>query len=270
MPEDTSLTRRLSSPVRRLVRRVLATADLKLVPTEGGTEHDVSPEDAEILRDVAPYTMTTPASVVALVSAVRHVSAAGIPGAIVETGVWRGGSMRAVARTLRELDRQDVPLYLFDTFEGMVAPTDKDVAWTGESAEDLMRTETGKRAELLWARAPLDEVRRVLAETGYPAELLHFVIGLVEETIPEQAPDQIALLRLDTDWYASSKHELEHLYPRLSPGGILILDDYAWWDGVRMATDEYFAAHPPKPWLVRLDDSGARVAVKPGPVGRFD
>lgn len=266
MTRESPRSRLLTKPARRLVQRALAAADLRLVRAEAEELLDLPATDRELLQDVRPYTMTTPASVFALTSAVRYVVEASVPGAVVETGVWRGGSMRAVARTLQSLGRTDVPLYLFDTFDGMVAPTERDVRWTGENAEQLMQTQTGHEAEMLWARAPLDQVRRVMTETGYPEDQLHYVQGRVEDTVPTHAPESIALLRLDTDWYASSRHELEHLYPRLSPGGVLILDDYAWWDGVRQATDQYFAAHPPKPLLVRVDDSGARIAVKPGPL----
>jgi len=105
-------------------------------------------------------------------------------------------------------------------------------------------------------------VRSTLEATGYPAERLHLVRGPVEETLPGHAPEQLALLRLDTDWYESTRHELEHLYPRLASGGVLIVDDYGHWEGARSAVDEYFAQHGPAPLLHRTDYTG-RVAVKP-------
>jgi hypothetical protein len=90
---------------------------------------------------------------------------------------------------------------------------------------------------------------------------MFFIKGKVEETIPEQAPAQIALLRLDTDWYESTYHELVHLYPRLSPGGILIIDDYGHWAGARKAVDEYFAEHRLNLFLHRIDYTG-RICIK--------
>lgn len=245
------------------MQRALGRFDLHLVRLGNEGLNDVPEQDRAIYRYVRELTMTSAEAVFALTSAVRYVVAAGVPGAVVECGVWRGGSMAAVARTLLEVGRHDVPLHLFDTFEGMPEPTDEDVRWTGESARELLVTETGREAELLRAEASLADVQRTMAGTGYPAELVHYVEGKVQDTLPQHAPEQIALLRLDTDWYDSSRHELEHLYPRLSSGGVLILDDYGWWNGVRKATDEYFAAHPPMPLLVRVDGSGARVAVKP-------
>jgi O-methyltransferase len=134
--------------------------------------------------------------------------------------------------------------------------------WTGESAEAVLARES--KGSNFWARAPLDEVRDVMYALPYPQAQIHFVKGKVEETIPDQAPAQIALLRLDTDWYESTRHELVHLYPRLAPGGVLILDDYGWWRGAGRATDEYFQENGPAPLLVRIDHEGRRVAVKPG------
>jgi hypothetical protein len=142
----------------------------------------------------------------------------------------------------------------------MTPPTDEDVRSTGERAADLLDAE-GRDADV-WAIASLDDVRNAVLSVGYPAERIHFVEGPVEETLPADAPQQIALLRLDTDWYASTKHELVHLYPRLSSGGVLILDDYGYWQGARQAVDEYVAANGVQLLLNRIDHT-ARIAVKP-------
>lgn len=244
------------------MQRALKAFDLRLVRLSSPSLDDVPETERRLYAEVSEFTMTSPEAVFALTSAVRYVVEAAIPGAIVESGVWRGGSMMAVARTLQDLGRTDIPLYLFDTFEGMPEPTDEDVLWTGATAKDLLAGETGQSAELLWAAASLEDVRQTMQRTGYPPQLVHYIEGRVQDTLPANAPDTISVLRLDTDWYESSKHELQHLFPRLSPGGVLILDDYGWWSGVRKATDEYFEAHPPAPLLIRVDSSGARIAVK--------
>ena len=114
-----------------------------------------------------------------------------------------------------------------------------------------------------WCRAGIDEVRGVMESSGFPLERIHYVVGMVERTIPEKAPEEIALLRLDTDWYESTKHELIHLWPRLSVGGVLILDDYGSWRGAREAVDEYLEEHRISVLLQRLDKAG-RIAVKIG------
>jgi O-methyltransferase len=233
------------------------------VAPERGTERlpdDFAETDAELWRRVAPYTMTTPGKVHTLARAVEYVATRAIPGAFVECGVWRGGSMMAIALTLLRLGETDRELYLFDTFAGMTEPGAEDVKQDGEKASDhvsrLSRDSPG------FATASLEDVRAAVLGVGYPAERIHFVKGPVEETLPEHAPAEVALLRLDTDWYSSTKHELLHLYPRLAGGGVLVIDDYAYWRGARQAVDEYVAEHEPGLFLIRIDH-GARVAVKP-------
>jgi O-methyltransferase len=207
--------------------------------------------------------MTTPEALLALADSVRHLVSCEVPGAVVECGVWRGGSMLAVARTLQEVGQTNRELYLFDTFEGMTSPSAEDVHWSGPSAASLLANEPNSDTSTLWARATLDQVRTVMESSSYPSSRVHLIKGRVEDTVPDRAPGEIALLRLDTDWYASTKHELVHLYPRLAPNGILIVDDYGCWRGARQATDEYFSEHVPAPLLVRIDESGVRLAVKP-------
>jgi O-methyltransferase len=221
---------------------------------------DLDEEAAAIIRDVTPYTMTSPERVFALIQAVRYVVVARVEGAIVECGVWRGGSVMAAARVLKQAGAAR-DLHLFDTFEGMTRPTDADVDHAGVPATiEFERTQTGDDASD-WCRATLEETRANLLGTGYDSARIHLVKGRVEETIPARAPERIALLRLDTDWYESTRHELVHLYPRLARGGVLIIDDYDHWKGSRKATDEYFAGLQQPVLLSRIDATG-RIAVK--------
>ena len=220
---------------------------------------DFDDTDREIVQKVRPYTMTSPERIATLIDAVEYIHHAGIPGSIVECGVWKGGSMMAAATTLLRLDeRRD--LYLYDTFEGMTEPTVDDVDFRGNAAADLLRQQP-RSVDSIWAVAPVEGVRQALATTGYPESLVHYVQGPVEETIPRTVPGQISLLRLDTDWYESTRHELEHLYPLLAPGGVLIVDDYGHYVGSQKATDEYFAEHP-EPVLLSRVDYTCRMAVK--------
>lgn len=219
---------------------------------------DFRNDEAEIIREVRPWTMTSAERIYALIQAVRYVSASDIAGDIVECGVWKGGSMAAIARTLLQLQDVKRDLYLFDTFEGMPEPTTKDIDYSGKSAAEVLREDSGTRC----AEAPLERVKEVLYGTGYPRERIHFVRGRVEETIPASAPDSISLLRLDTDWYASTKHELVHLFPRLAHAGVIIIDDYGHWKGSREACDEYFTQNRIPILLNRIDYTG-RIALKP-------
>lgn len=231
-------------------------------------EPDVTtPEDRRIVEAAQPHTMTSPARLQAVIDAVRYVVARGVPGDLAECGVWRGGSVLAMLLTLLELGATDRDVHLYDTFEGMTEPTDADVSIVEGPARDVFERarQAGTRPfPEYFSPEAFDEVRvrETLLATGYPAGRLHFVRGAVEETLPGAAPERLALLRLDTDWYASTRHELEHLYPRLEQGGVLIVDDYGHWEGARRAVDEYFAANPPAPLLARVDYT-ARIAVRP-------
>lgn len=224
---------------------------------------DFSAEKNNIWDAVKPYTMTSPERIGVLVDAVRHLVNNKVEGAMVECGVWKGGSSMAVALTLKALGVKDRELYLYDTFSGMSAPTEADVSpFWGKASDTFSRKKTSDDASN-WCRSSLNEVRGNLSATGYPAEMLHFVEGKVEDTIPDTVPEKIALLRLDTDWYVSTKHEMEHLFPRMADNAILIIDDYGCWEGARKALDEYIQENQLCLFLVRIDSS-AYVAVKGG------
>jgi O-methyltransferase len=212
-----------------------------------------------IIEAVRPFTMTGNEKLHALITATKYIHEHSIPGAVVECGVWRGGSMHAVARVLDAGGSHSRDLYLFDTFEGMPPPTTKDRRLRGRSAAALLAR--NEKDKTIWAFASLDEVKAGFEAVPYPAERIHFIKGKVEDTVPVRAPDQIALLRLDTDWYESTRHELEHLYDRLVSGGVLILDDYGWWKGSREATDEFLRKTGERLLLVRA--GSGRIAVKP-------
>ena len=194
--------------------------------------------------------------------AVRYVVPNRAPGTIVEAGVWRGGSMMAAAYSLLEIGDTSRDLYLFDTFEGMVPPSTEDVRVDGRSAAAVLAGEDRRVPTSGWRVADIADVSSNLYATGYPRERMRFVKGRVEETLPGSAPAEIAVLRLDTDWYESTYHELTHLYPRLAPGGVLIVDDYGSWTGAQKAVDQFILERGLRLFLHRIDDSG-RSAVKP-------
>jgi O-methyltransferase len=218
---------------------------------------------ADTIKRVRRYTLTTAPRIAAVVDAVDYVVGNRIEGAIVECGVWRGGSVMACALMLLRLGVRDRDLYLFDTFTGMPEPSSADVRSPYDGYSPHRRWRRLTSAGRQWSGVSAAAVRANLESTGYPPERIHLVSGLVEETLPEAAPGAIALLRLDTDWYASTLHELEQLYPLLEPGGVLIVDDYGHYEGARRAVEEYFKTIGSKPLLHRIDYTG-RIAVKPG------
>jgi hypothetical protein len=220
---------------------------------------DFDEQAIEIIKAVQGYTMTGTDKLHALISAVRYVARYNIPGDVVECGVWRGGSMHVVARVLDQHGVYDRDLYLYDTFEGMTPPTVEDVRFDGQSAAARL-AESDKQTSMVWAFASLEDVKDGFSRVPYPTERLHFIKGPVEETVPKYLPEKISILRLDTDWYESTAHELTHMYDRLVPGGVLMIDDYGWWQGSRKATDE-FLDRTGEPLLLLRMGSG-RVAIK--------
>jgi O-methyltransferase len=221
---------------------------------------NLEPEFLALYEQCREYTMTSWERLYAFYKSVQYVVQNKIPGDLVECGVWRGGGMKLAAQALLALGAADRRLFLYDTFEGMTEPDPAvDVDSSGNKAVNDW-TEIQLRG-VKWSYASIEEVREVIAGSGYPMDKVVLVKGPVEDTIPATVPDSISLLRLDTDWYSSTKHEIEHLYRRLSPQGVLILDDYGHYRGAQQAIDEYFERAGKRPFLNRVDYS-CRVAIK--------
>jgi O-methyltransferase len=235
---------------KQTVRRVLEGRGYELRRRAPDEFADLPAEVQERIRRVRPYTQTSPERLAAMCGAIDYITANKVVGDVVECGVWRGGTMMAAALTLLAHGDTSRGLWLYDTFTGMTKPTEHDVDLDGASQLDAWSDDAdGEELQ--------PGVESLLSSSGYPN--LRFVRGPVEETIPGEAPDRIALLRLDTDWYESTRHELEHLWPRLAVGGVLIIDDYGHFAGARKAVDEYFAGT--RIFLHRIDYTG-RIAVK--------
>jgi hypothetical protein len=215
----------------------------------------------DIYERVRPYLLSSYERTYALIDATRYIVRNQIAGAFVECGVFKGGSMMAVALALMAEGVTDRDLYLFDTFAGMPAPDARDVDLRGRPASDAFARHRISDVSSSWMHCSRENVAAAMASTGYPAARIHLVQGTVEQTIPAQAPPAIALLRLDTDWYQSTRHELVHLYPRLTRRGVAIVDDYGHFKGTRDATDEYFRQRGLSPLLQRIDYT-ARMLLK--------
>jgi hypothetical protein len=211
---------------------------------------DHQDEAANLLRQCAPYTMTSLARMMSLYELCRHLDVTNVPGDFVECGVWRGGSagIMAGANLKHGAHRRD--LWLYDSFEGLPAATPVDGAKAielvgGRSDGSLQSTDV--------CAAPEDDVRELLDAIRYPREHTHIVKGWFQDTLPHQKPTQIALLRLDGDWYESTKVCFEHLGPLVVRGGVVVIDDYGDWEGCRKAVDEYLAARAMRPMLHHVD-----------------
>lgn len=230
-----------------------------------------------IWEAAAPFTMTSPERAYALYKSVRYVVESEIPGAFVECGAWRGGSAMIVALTLVRLGSMAREIYIFDTFDGMTAPSEKDVDLHGNSAAKLLdETADDRKKALIWAVCGLPDVQANMAKTAYPPERIRYIEGDVRLTAACTLTGPIALLRLDTDFHDSTLAELTHLYPKLVENGVLIIDDYGHWEGAKAAVDEYFGVpgNAARPMLWAADYTG-RVGVRPdapkvAPESRYD
>lgn len=221
---------------------------------------DLDEEFIELKNKCIPYTMTTVDSLYYTYMSTKYVIENNIPGDFIECGVWRGGNTMMVALTLMKLKNTDKKIYLYDTFEGMSKPTEKDITYKNEDAK-IEWSKSQKEDINEWCFSSLDEVRKNLSTTGYPENKLIFVKGKVEDTLKETLPEQISVLRLDTDWYESTYQELVNLYPLLVKKGFLIVDDYGYWKGAREAVEQYFKEKDIKIFMNRLDNS-ARAGIK--------
>lgn len=202
----------------------------------------------QIVPEVHDFTQLPIEPMWSLYEAVRYLTARGIGGDVVECGVLFGGASMLIAKTLLSLGDTSRELWLYDSFQGFVGEqaTD-DVTWYGDSIDARFSDFA-------------DIASCNIASTGYPSEL-HLVKGDVEKTAAENMNGDIALLRLDTDTYYSTKAELEYFYPKLVSGGILIIDDYGHAFGARRAVDEYFA-EPGRRLLLNRVNLTNRLAVK--------
>jgi hypothetical protein len=248
----------INTVIRDLISKLVRKTGYTLY--RGIPQYDMEKEFIDIFEKCKKFTITSIEGMYSLYKAVEYVVIHKIPGSIVECGVFKGGTAMLCAYTLKNLNVLQNKIYLYDTYEGMSEPNIKDKTHFGESArkkwDDLRDVKVNKMFY-----ASLDEAKNNLYTTGYPRDNLIFVKGKVEDTIPEIIPENIALLRLDTDFYESTYHELLNLYPRLSKNGVIIIDDYGYWKGAREATDKYFSENNVKILLNRIDATG-RIGVK--------
>lgn len=212
------------------------------------------------LNSCLSETMNSKQHMLYLQSIIAELNKKEIAGAIVECGVWKGGCCMWMMHVTKAQGRPDRPFYLFDTFEGMTIPINHEKE-DPRAPELFAKIEKGEykrkydewHNEHKWAYAPIEYVARNIDKVNYDRSLIHFVQGDVCQTLLNSSniPDEIAVLRLDTDWYDSTKVELDMLYPKLTVGGYLIVDDYFAWRGSRNATDEFLKDHQHE--LVQID-----------------
>lgn len=199
---------------------------------------------------VSPYTMTTTERVDCLFSCMEQIRIQQIPGDYVECGVWRGGNILGMMRYLEWYNHTTPTVWLYDTFSGMTAPGPDDIDLHNQNAADIL-------SDVLCLNS-LEDVQRTLSTSQYPSERVRYVVGDVCNTlrVADNVPDRIALLRLDTDWYESTKIELEVLWDRLAVGAPCIIDDFGHWQGCSKAVREFFDARECQHEAILIDYTG--------------
>lgn len=255
--------------IKNLLRNIFGWLGYAIVPKIDSQKFlppELNDQDLKIIKYVLHEKLSMVSAERLIVTALscRYVIENNIEGDFVECGVWRGGNS-LIAKSIFAETSSSKHVYLFDTFEGMTDPTSADVEKvSGRSALTRLRSEQkSMKQSNVWAYASLEMVKKVFLNKKLLDESVHFVQGKVEDTLndPRNLPDKISVLRLDTDWYESTKMELEVLYPRLSIGGVLIVDDYGHWQGSTKAVDEYFEFHGFRP-LLQLTDYSGRAGIK--------
>jgi O-methyltransferase len=183
--------------------------------------------DSDIITLVKPYTCVSEERLQNVLMLVERVVRENIPGDLAEVGVWKGGVVMAMALKCKQLGVTRT-IHLYDTFSGMTMPTDQDVDLAGNRAKDIF--------DMVRCDIGLEEVQRNLALVDYPEFVYH--VGDITKSDVSAFPT-FSLLRLDTDWYESTKFELTYMEPKVSPFGFVIVDDYGHWRGSRRAVDEF-------------------------------
>ena len=230
-----------------------------LVPVEF-EENDVKIFDYVIKNNL---TMVSPQRLIATIQACKYVVSNEISGDFVECGVWRGGNSIA-AKLVFESYGSNKNVILIDTFAGMTEPTVWDETTRHSIPAKKRFLEAQKEDHNSWCYASLEEVKNNFARAAAGPEGVKYIAGDIVETLhtTEDLPLEISVLRLDTDWYESTKSAMEVLYPLLTSGGVLIIDDYGHWDGARKAVEEYFSTKPEKRPLLQYTDYTGRMGIK--------
>jgi O-methyltransferase len=202
---------------------------------------------------VSPYSMTTTPRINCLYDSLEFVRNNNISGDYVECGVWKGGNILGIMNYLEYHCYTTNNIWLYDTFQGMTEPENIDIDLNNNKAENILHQ--------VFCLSPLDEVKRNLSSSKYPTDKIKYIIGDVCQTLSQinNIPEKIAILRLDTDWYASTKMELEVLWEKLEIGAPCIIDDYGHWKGCKKAVDDFFEKLPLKHTYEIIDYTGIRI-----------
>lgn len=201
---------------------------------------------------VKPFTMTSIERITELFNSLEYIRLNNIQGDLVECGVWKGGNILGIIEYLYHYNMIDREVWLYDTFQGMTPPEDIDIDLKNQKAKDILQS--------VLCYSSIDDVKKNLSISNFPIDNIKYIIGDICDTLnyKNNLPNKISLLRLDTDWYQSTKKEMDILYPLLVNNGVLIVDDYGHWQGSKKAVDEYFEKNKIVNTLEKIDYTGVK------------
>lgn len=244
--------------LKRLVRKnktILACARKSRWIGELFWRNPLNPVKIALFLKVMPYTMVGYKRLSNAYELACKAIAENVPGAFVEFGVWKGGVAGVMATAAKEAESERMT-WLFDSFEGLPEPTEKDGAHAAEYASEHT---SGRLRSIVKCVGPIEDVEKLFFSVlRIPREQARIEKGWFQETLPgaKQELGQIAILRLDADWYESTKYALEELYDQVAPGGWVIVDDYGHWEGCKKAVDEFFERRGLRHQLIPIDETG--------------
>jgi O-methyltransferase len=253
--------------IKKIIKNILNYTNFRIVHKDNWYERqvnlipEISDEDFRFIKSLENYSMCPPAAHWSIIQSIKYISQKKIAGDFVECGVFKGGNLILMNHQMKKLNLSK-KIFAFDTFDGMSEPTVYDKDLKDKSADKTFNNYKDRNEK--WCYGSLEEVKKNLEQydKNYQNNF-NLIKGKVEDTLKknDNLPDKISLLRLDTDFYESTKIELEVLYPRLSKGGILIIDDYGHWKGSQKAVDEYLDLKNNFYFLHRVD-YGTRLLIK--------
>ena len=253
--------------IKKIIKKLINFTNFRIVHKNNWYERqinlipEISKNDLNFIKNLEKYSMCPPAAHWSIIQSINYISKKKITGDFVECGVFKGGNLILMNHIRNRLNLNN-KIFAFDTFEGMSEPTtyDKDLKDVPADKTFEIYKQSGEK----WCYGSLEEVKKNISlfDKNY-AQNFNFIKGKVEETlkINDNLPQTISLLRLDTDFYESTKIEMEILFPRLVKGGILIIDDYGHWKGSQKAVDEYLDLKNNFHFLHRVD-YGTRLLIK--------
>ena len=252
--------------IKIVIKKLLNLLDLEIInkkfhPTKW-IPIEINNEEIKIINQCKKYSMGGELRMSVLINLVKLINQKKIKGDFVECGVWRGGNIILFQKLIEYFSIKNKIIYGYDTFEGMTPPSKFDIYQNKKTAKFLMSKEKKNHnlEHTIHAICSLDQVKKHINDAT-KINNIKLIKGDVVKTlkINQNLPKKISILRLDTDFYDSTKIELEILYPRIQTGGVLIIDDYGEWKGSKKAVDEYFKNNMP---FLHIIDQSSRYLIK--------